>query len=190
MTDWQTYIKSTSNRAPRTLLVKALEYITEKKAALDLGAGALNESKLLIENGFKKVIALDITASPELIKDLDKKVFQFKKTKIEDYIFPENYFDIVNAQFVLPFIEKDKIEKLMFDIKKSLRPGGIFLGQFFGLRDAWKSNPEVSVYSEIKVKEFLFGLEIIYFYEEEKDGQTAAGEAKHWHDFHFICLKK
>ena len=83
MTDWQTYIKNTSKRAPRTLLVKALEYITEKNAALDLGAGALNESRLLIERGFKKVIALDITESPDLIKGLDKKVFQFKKIKIE-----------------------------------------------------------------------------------------------------------
>jgi hypothetical protein len=37
--------------------------------------------------------------------------------------------------------------------------------------------------------ELLFGLELLEFIEEEKDGMQANGQEKHWHVFHFIARK-
>jgi len=38
-------------------------------------------------------------------------------------------------------------------------------------------------------EDYLKGLTIISFNEEERDKETAAGEMKHWHVFHFIVKK-
>lgn len=189
MSDWQEYINKTKNQAPRTLLVKALDYIKIKEAALDLGAGALNDSKCLQLAGFKKVYAVDTEEDQKLIKELDDQVFVFQKVAIEDYVFPLNFFDLVNAQFVLFFVKRDKITRVINDIKKTLKPGGIFVGQFLGLNDSWTNNPAVCAYLRVDVEEFFSGLEIIYFQEEEKDGMTAMNQTKHWHIFNFIVRK-
>ena len=57
---WSTYHERTQNRPPRESLIKAVSLAREKEIALDLGAGALNDSKYLLEAGFGKVIAVDI----------------------------------------------------------------------------------------------------------------------------------
>ena len=53
MSHWSQYIAKTKNKSPRPLLVRALSYVKNKNKALDLGAGALNDSRYLLENGFK-----------------------------------------------------------------------------------------------------------------------------------------
>lgn len=189
MSNWQQYINNTKNQSPQTLLVSALKFAKGKEAALDLGAGALNDSKYLQKVGFKKIYAVDTEESLELIKELDNKVFSFQKVAIEDYIFPLNFFDLVNVQFVLFFVRRDKMTRVINDIKKTLKPGGIFVGQFLGLNDSWSNNPAVCAYLRVDVEEFFSGLEIIYFQEEEKDGLTAMNQSKHWHIFHFIVRK-
>lgn len=192
MFNWSQYINITKNKAPRRLLVRAVQYVKDKKAALDLGAGAFNDSKYLLELGFEKVIAVDIEVNSDLVSDMAKKyedTFVFEKIKIEDYCFRENNFNLVNAQFVLSFIKKEKIIKVLNDIKKSLKNEGIFVGQFFGLKDSWNGRKDISAYGEEEVRRFFRGLEIIYFQEEEKDGLTAMGGQKHWHIYNFIARK-
>lgn len=189
MPNWVSYINATKNKQPRQLLVQASEYLINKGAALDLGAGALNESKYLLGLGFKEVVAIDNEKNLNLINEINNSAFVFKKIKIEDYNFPPDYFDLVNAQFVLPFIAQEKIGKVMDDIKNSLTSGGLFVGQFFGTKDSWKSSPDVYVYAESEIKDLLLGLDIVYFQEEEKDGPTAVEGEKHWDIFHFIAKK-
>jgi len=189
MFDWKGYINMTMNKPPRQLLVRALGFVKNKEIAIDLGAGALNDSKYLLDYGFKKVIAVDNEENLDLINKINNKDFVFKKMAIEDYNFLENKFSLINAQFVLPFIKKEKINQKIDNIKDSLEDGGIFVGQFFGVRDGWHSKLGVSVYTEEEVKNFLTNLDIAYFQEEEKDGQTAMDGEKHWHLFHFIAKK-
>jgi hypothetical protein len=189
MFNWPQYINQTKNKSVRTLLVQALEYVKNREVALDLGAGALNESKYLLDSGFKKVIAVDSEEDSEIIQAIKNEAFIFLKNKIEDYEFPENYFNLINAQFALPFIAKEKINEVSEKIKKSLKVGGIFTGQFFGEKDSWAGRDGVAVYDEVEVRDLLSGLDIIYWQEEEKDGKTANNDAKHWHIFHFITQK-
>lgn len=189
MPNWPAYINATKNKQPRQLLTQASKYLINKGAALDLGAGALNESKYILGLGFKEVVAIDKEENLGLINKINNSAFIFKKIKIEDYIFPTNYFNLVNAQFVLPFIAREKIGKVMENIKNSLTSGGLFVGQFFGAKDSWKNSPSVCVYTEREIRDLLLGLDIVYFQEEEKDGPTALGGEKHWDIFHFIAKK-
>jgi len=189
MFNWTGYINTTKNKLPRQLLVQALEHAKNREVALDLGAVALNESKYLLNFGFKKVIAIDNEENPDLISEINNNAFSFEKTTIEDYDFPNDCFDLINAQFVLPFVKKDKINKVIIGIKHSLKNDGIFVGQFFGIKDGWNNRAGVCIYTEKEVKDFLSNLDVIYFQEEEKDGQTAMDGEKHWHIFHFIAEK-
>ena len=190
MSNWPAYIEKTKNKHPRPLLVRAMEYVEHKDSALDVGAGALNDSRFLLESGFRKVTALDIEAVPEVNQGFDRNIFSFQKSAIEDFDFPADSFDLVNAQFVLPFVRKSEIGRVMDAIKKSLHPNGIFVGQFFGLKDSWAGGKDVSAFSRKEVKKFLEGLDIIYFDEEENDKKTLLGPVKHWHIFHFIAKRK
>jgi hypothetical protein len=75
----------------------------------------------------------------------------------------------------------------MANIKDALVPGGIFTGQFFGPHDSWRGKLNITVYDEAECRNFLAGLELVYFKEEERDGPIALGGDKHWHLFNFIA---
>jgi SAM-dependent methyltransferase len=182
MPNWPEYIKLTENKLPRPLLVEALEYVHHRYSALDLGAGALNDSKYLLSVGFSKVVAID----SEEVPLFSHPAFIFKKVSIEDYDFPSDTFYLVNAQFVLPFIKKDKLRHAIAGIKKSLKDEGLFTGQFFGTNDDWNKLPSVSIFSKEEVLDMLSDFEKIVIREEEKEAPTASGSLKHWHIFHFI----
>ncbi len=189
MDNFKEYIKRTRGKELRKLFLKAICYLEEKERALDLGAGALNESEHLLNIGFKKVVAVDRTEDLEIINSINNNNLIFEKKDIVDYNFVDNSFDFVNAQFVLFFVEKDKIKKLIEDIKKSLKKGGIFAGQFLGPKDSWAKRSDIFLYQEKEVRDFFSDLEIIYFEEEKKDKKVCVGDEKHWHIFHFIVKK-
>lgn len=191
---WLEYIAKTKGREPRALLQKALVLIKDRDAALDLGAGALNDSRYLLESGFQSVMAIDRELIPEEVIKLEwarqfSERFSFNLKSIEDFVFPVSAFNLVNAQFVLPFIEKTALSRVLDGIKSSLRPGGIFTGQFFGERDSWQGQLDGAVYSEKECRDFLAGLEIVYFKEDEYDGPSLLNGEKHWHLYNFIAQK-
>lgn len=191
MTDWNTYYKVHASRKPREQVVRAVALCTEKEQALDLGAGTLVESAFLIESGFKKVTAVDSsTQSADFAKSFDPNKFKLEVCSYQDFKFPENNYDIVNAQYALPFYGKDNFNKFIEQIKSSLKTDGIFVGQFFGVNDGWnKSDSKLVFQTKEEVLNLLDGLTVLDLKEEERDGQTASGENKHWHVFHFITKK-
>lgn len=189
MFDWNQYIKQTKDKEPRQLLGDSMSFVKNKGVALDLGAGALNDSKYLLEQGFLKVIAVDQIENKEILNSITDKRLLFKKEDIKDFSFSQDKFDLINAQFVLFFLNKENIKKIFFEIKKALNKDGIFVGQLLGLRDGWSNFPGVTVLSKKEVEEFLSCFEIIHFLEEEKDKKTVDGSLKHWHIFHFIVKK-
>lgn len=190
MNNWSRYINKTKNNFPRPLLVQALDFVENKGSALDIGSGALNDSRYLLGEGFKKVIALDKEGLSPLPEEFNCDAFSFKKCTVEDYNFPINSLDLINAQFILPFVDKRKIDNVTESIKKSLKPRGVFVGQFFGSKDSWSNRKDVQVYSKAEVYNFLDELDILFFNEEEKDVMTPLEKMKHWHIFHFIVIKK
>ena len=189
--DWPAYFNATKDHKPRPLLVEAMTFIGKRDAALDLGAGALNETEYLFEQGFNRVVAVD--AEPKFL-DFCKELGSDKLTCIvstfDEFNFPVDEYDLVNAQFALPFNSPSTFAEVFARIKSSLKKGGIFTGQFFGVNDSWaKGNSDMTFHTKAEVEKFLADMEIVKLEEVEKDDKTAAGDMKHWHVFHVIARK-
>src|SRR2546423_774466 len=98
-----TYIEACRFDPPRPLLIKASALAKRREHALDAGAGALNATKYLLSAGFAHVTALD--ASPhaqKVAEELPREQVNFVLSRFEDFAFPENAYDLVNAEFTLP----------------------------------------------------------------------------------------
>lgn len=126
---WLEYIEKTKNKGPRPLLVKALQFVKSKDEALDLGAGALNDTKYLITEGFKHVTAVD---KENLVSDILQTIpsgrISYMHSTFDDFPFPINKLDLVSAQYSLPFNPPDPFQEVFDNIKKSLKVDGIFVG--------------------------------------------------------------
>ena len=182
---WKQYFKKHAKRKPREQLVRAISY-ANKGNALDLGSGTCIETKYLVKQGFN-VIAVD--SAPEAKKYANKR-FEFKNISFQEYKFPLNKFNLINAQFALPFYGKKGFNGFIKKIIGSLKPKGVFVGQFFGKKDSWNiGKPELVFHVKQQVINLLSDMKILEFIEEEKDGKTASGNLKHWHIFHFIVQK-
>jgi len=189
-TGWRHYMERTKNSPPRPHLAQAMEYANRRKAALDLGSGALNDSIFLIKEGFEKVIAVDKEQAPAGITSmLPDGRFDYVNSPFESFDFQPGAFDLINAHYSLPFIDPDRFDEVFKKILGSLAEGGIIVGQLAGNRDGWSSNPNITCHTKEEVRSLLAEVKISLLEEDEHDGPTAAGRMKHWHLFHFIARK-
>jgi tellurite methyltransferase len=188
---WKDYVEQTKANPPRQLLVQAVPLVIEKSRALDIGAGALNESRYLLSQGFEQVLALDFEPHAQAVADtLPSEHFSYVIRDVAKYAFPSQEFDLVNAQYALPFVKPQEFNRVLQNIYDSLKPKGIFTGQFFGDRDAWNvEHSGMTFHTKAEAMEVLSNCEVLYFTEEEAEKPTAAGASKHWHVFHFIVRK-
>jgi SAM-dependent methyltransferase len=97
--------------------------------------------------------------------------------------------DLVNASYSLPLCPPAEFERLWRRIVDSLRPGGRFCGQLYGVNDEWAGTGLV-VLTRAQVEDLLRELEIERLDEVDDDGQTAIGTRKHWHLFHVVARKR
>ncbi len=184
---WDVYLKATENKSVRPLLVEALAYLSHPGAALDLGAGAMNDVKFLANNGFQ-VTAVD--SNPDVAKFIE----EIPNTSLsicayDKYDFPIDYFDLVNAQYALPFNPPETFSTMFTRLTVSLKKNGVLTAQFFGKEDGWSSKPQMTFLSEEEIRALLKPYKIHVFREEKKNGKTAAGGEKFWHVFHVIAEK-
>ncbi|HEX5942448.1 MAG TPA: hypothetical protein VFY66_09225, partial [Anaerolineales bacterium] len=70
-----------------------------------------------------------------------------------------------------------------------IKPGGRFAGQFFGVKDSWANNPEMTFHTEDQFRFLFDGFAIESFHEQDEDGSSSGGP-KHWHIFTVIARKK
>jgi hypothetical protein len=182
---WQAYQSRITK--PRELLIKAVSYVANKDAALDLGAGSLYDSELLLQEGFKEVVAVDQTPQFREISDTQGR-FTYVEKQFSEYAFPENHFDLVSAQYTLPFVSPDEFGPLWLKVGEAIKEGGIFTGQFFGERDGWHKNADMIFHSIDTVRGLISDFEILVF--EEKEYTEEAPRQKHWHYFDLIIRKK
>jgi len=193
MTDhnWEEYVARTKDIKPRPLMVRAIELVGQKNEALDLGSGALNDVRYLVSTGFKHITAVDSKpVAKDIIKNFPADIVIYVINSFEEFEFAEGKYDLINAQYALPFNTKESFSRVIESIIKSLKPGGVFTGQFFGDRDEWNTpEAKMTFVTKKEAEQFLKDLKVIEFTEEDKEGNTAAGKMKHWHVFHFIGIK-
>src|SRR5579871_4033000 len=98
--NWDKYLHLTKQRPPRPLLVRAVDFVQDKKRALDVGAGSLNDTRYLLSIGFQHVTAVD---SNPAMKKFGNKISKRKATlrvaTFEQFRFQKNTFNLVNAQY-------------------------------------------------------------------------------------------
>lgn len=183
------YYNRTRWRNPAILLVEAIDYVGGKHA-LDLGAGALRDARYLLTKGFT-VVAIDkAPVFDEEIRTIDNPRFSGVVSSFVNYDFPEQSFDMVNAQYSLPFNDPMTFLAIFEKMKASLVTGGIFVGQLFGKNDSW-NNPKSkkTFHTKEDVENLLRGFDILKLVEIEKKSRTSMGEKKHWHYFDVIAKK-
>ena len=183
------YIEARRFDPPPPLLIKAAALVQRREHALDAGAGALNATKYLLSAGFAHVNALD--ASPhaqKIAEELPPERVTFVLSRFEDFAFPENAYDLVNAEFTLPFMNRKHFAPVFARLLNSVSGGGIFTGQLFGINDSWNvENSGMSFHTRAEVEELFRAFELVQLEEEDHPGTTKLGEPKHWHIFHIIA---
>jgi tellurite methyltransferase len=196
--NWLDYYKAVDKQPPHTTLTKALDSFAEAgsgRLAIDLGCGSGRDSLELLRRGWR-VLAID--REEKGLKLLREKVRQEHYSGLEIHCaafedlqtLPE--CTLVNASFSLPFCAPTHFEKLWQLIVTAIKPGGRFVGTFFGTKDSW-AQPEKqqlkTFHSREQLEKLLEAFEIEDLLEQEYDGQTALGSSKHWHIFEVIATK-
>jgi SAM-dependent methyltransferase len=186
--DWKRFVALTRDSPPWPLLMRAVDLVPQRGSALDLGPGAGRDTRYLLAQGFQ-VTAVD--ASPHAVsalESLDAENLRVVQSAFEDFAFAT--YDLINAQYSLPFVAPDRFDGLFARVKRALAFGGVFTGQFFGPRDQWHTEGRPMTFlSREQAEALLRDLECVEFSEEEIDGHLADGSPKHWHTFHVIARK-
>jgi SAM-dependent methyltransferase len=155
--------------------------------ALDVGAGAGRDTGYLLRQGWR-VTAVD--ASPEAATALRRmprqRNLRVVVSAVED--FEPSTYDLVNAQFALPFIAPARFHATVERLVASVLPGGFMAATFFGRNDEWNvAGTDINFSSRDEIEHLFAGWQLIELTEVDEDGHTADGTPKHWHAFHVIA---
>lgn len=194
--DWAGYYRWTSKRPPRELLTRLLGsleregHLSATPSAIEIGFGAGNDTLELLRHGWT-VLAIDgQPAAADLLRsrvpESDRPRLTILVSPMEDATLP--LADLVYASFSLPFCPPERFPGLWTNIRRSVRPGGYFAGQFFGERDEWRSDGRMTFRTEPQVRDLLRGWEIQMLRETLEQGQAYTGP-KRWHIFDVIAQK-
>lgn len=186
---WEDFYKITKGRPPWPLLVQAVSLISQREDALDLGCGAGRDTRFLLEQGFTVTAVDNDPHAIALLADLPQNHLRVVHSSFEAFDF-ETY-DLVNAQFALPFIPEEHFHLIFAQIKQALHAGGLFVGHFFGVHDEWNTpGNQMTFLTREQAEAELKGLRVLEFREEDVDSHIADGSPKHWHVFHIIAQKE
>lgn len=110
---------------------------------------------------------------------------------IEEFDFPDSEFDLINAQWTLPFIGKEHFSHVFRGIKKSLKTEGYFTGQLYGIKDEWNTPDcmDIVFHTKDQVDVLLEGVRVIQQTEETGVKQNLDRSSKFWHVYHIIFQK-
>jgi SAM-dependent methyltransferase len=168
--------------------MRAAEMFEAAGDALDVGAGAGRDTAYLLDRGWR-VTAID--SSPSAIGALARLArpnLRVVATRAEDFV-PSTY-DLVNAQFSLPFIPAAEFTVTVQHLRDSLRPGGVMAATFFGKHDEWNvPGANMSFSTRAEIEELFHDWKVIELTEIEEDGKVATGAPKHWHVYHLIAQR-
>jgi SAM-dependent methyltransferase len=188
--NWLDYYKKVAGREPDSILKLVLEnHITAKCVAYDMGCGAGDDTKYLLDNGFK-VIAVD--KEPSAIEFIKTTITENNNLTLQINSFEELSIapcGLVFGRVSFPFCNPQYFNKFWNKLSLSLHKDGILCGTLFGDKDTWAQNKEMTFISHRDWAGLLKNFDILYFDEQEFDDITALGSKKHWHIYYFILKK-
>jgi SAM-dependent methyltransferase len=157
------------NEKPFPIFEFALELVEQKVAALDIGSGTLMDVRRLIAEGFTDITAIDPVRC-EQINECGISNVTFEQCFVEYFIFPQNKFDFVSALFVLPFVQRQQLARVLRDIHSSLKKGGIFVTTFLGENDFRAQDERIITLSEPEIDFLIRDMCVIRVHEFEGPG--------------------
>lgn len=185
----KTYNEKHQNDRPSSLLIKALKSFsyTYNSPALELGCGPGVDAGYLKERGFD-VTAVDKDEGSE--DYLARYGIPLTFACFEDFQFPSDYYALVNAQFSLPFVAREKFLDVFSKVKQSIRSEGVFVGNFLGVEDGWYGGKNEFIFLQKNQVQNLFdGFRIEHLYEVKRIGENLHGKEKIWHTYGVIAVK-
>lgn len=188
---WARYYAATAGRPPRPTLLRALARFADERPAaqrlaLDLGAGTGRDTKAILGAGWRVIAvdreaaALDELAARIAAPDRDRLVL----VQADLATWQPPPADLVNASFVLPFVPRPGFDTLWRRMAEALLPGGRLACHLLAERDSWVLDGRCHGVDRAGLDELLGGYVVELIDEEENDGTTPRGEAKHWHLWH------
>ncbi len=186
---WENFIKRTEGGPPTALLLRALDFVHQHENALELGSGAGNDLRHLVQQKFKRIDAID--REPKAAAFVPEGV-TFTATNFEDFKFPTAIYDFVHAHFSLPFISPVHFDKSFQRIVESLRDGGVISAVFFGLEDDWARTRKdtLTFHSREDIEKLFKGFEIQVLKENRQHGTERVGEGKESQVFYVVAEKR
>ncbi len=162
------------------------------RIAIDCGCGTGSDMAFLLENGYE-VHGFD--NHPKSIEVCSRRFSDNPKARVSESSFAEFCYPacgLVIANASLFFCAPGEFLAVWGKIVDAIELGGIFCGDFMGPNDSWLTDSCYTLTSlqEGEVKALFSGFEIVHFFENEWEGETAMGRTKHWHTFHVIARKK
>jgi SAM-dependent methyltransferase len=192
--DWADYYRHTLGREPRPLFLKGVTALqaagTIPGQAIEIGFGDGTETLALLGAGWR-VLAID--PAPAAAATLQAQVpadaadrLEIRSEPAEDADLPP--FDLLYAGYSLPFLEAVAFDRFWPAARGQLRPGGLLVVNFFGMRDSWFGREEMSFIELDAARRLVDGLEVVALDEEDQDGNSFLGP-KHWHVFDVIARR-
>ena len=175
------------NEAPFPILEMALEKTVDRSNALDIGSDTSLEVRRMIEAGFEQITAIDQVCCEDLYK-LDSDIVTIEKCLVEEYKFLQDAFDLVSALFVLPFVQRQQLARVVTDIASSLKKGGIFVATFFGEKDFRAGDVRVNTLTDAEINYLVRDMKILRVHEFEGLG-NAFGREEDVHVYRYITQK-
>lgn len=201
--DWVAYYERVAGGEPRQTLLDALDRFegeggrSEPPLAIDLGCGDGRDTAELLRRGWR-VVAID--AHPEGLRRLRVRTdapvreaiedgrLRIVQASFEDCELPA--CDLLNASFSLPFCPPEHFAGLWAQICASVREGGRFCGQLFGDRDSWSVIEDRTHHARDDAIALFRDFLLEQFCEEERDGEDAQSNRKHWHVYHIVARRR
>ena len=160
------------------------------KTAIELGTGAGNDAKYLLEKGFKVTCIDKEKKSKEITmsqitqnENLKFELQEFENLKLDKA-------DLIYSCFSLHFCNPEKFDCLMDEITENVKSNGFFVGNFLGQEDGWYGNERMTFLSKEKVLDYFKDFEIKYYAKKKYVKDTVMGGKKNWHVFEIIAMKK
>lgn len=162
------------------------------KVATDCGCGTGSDIAYLEKQGYQ-VHGFDINSdSVAICRDRfgSKPLVDISEASFETFDYPKSGVVIANSS--LFFAEPTQIKDTWHKVESSIVNGGVFAGDFMGVKDSWASNhhSSTSPLSSVQVESFFANFDIIRFVERDEDALTTLGKMKHWHTFSVIAVKR
>lgn len=192
---WGEYYKAASGRPPRELWRQTVLRFgpgdQPSRRAIDLGCGAGTETVALLSEGWH-VLAID--QQPEAIAHVRARVAPEHQARLATQIVSFEHVECPPSDFIwaglsLPFCPPAHFPRLWEKMVASLRSGGRFVGDFFGVRHAWARRQEMTFHTVEQIKALCQPLQIEYFITEEGERVTVRDGLQPWHAYGVIARK-